>query len=100
MGKKKLSVFLGCVLLSWPLLLPLLPDSTKKECNYVASKFSILYHLPTCKKTKRIQKQNGVTFASAEEAVKAGYKPCGLCLPPGKEIRQDKEILKIPVPTN
>ena len=56
--------------------LPLLQDSTK-ECNYVASKSSILYHLPTCKKTRRIQKQNGVTFASAEEAVKAGYKPCG-----------------------
>jgi hypothetical protein len=97
MGKRKLSVFLGCVLLSWPLLLPLIQDSTK-ECNYVASKFSIYYHLPTCKKAKRIQKQNAITFASAEEAVKAGYRPCGLCKPPNKDT--SKEILKIPVPTN
>jgi hypothetical protein len=89
MGKRKLSVFLGCVLVWWPFLLPL-PQDSKQEYKYVASKFSIHYHLLTCKKAKRIQKQNGVTFASAEEAVKAGYIPCGLCKPPDKDATRDR----------
>ncbi len=87
MVKRKMSVFLGCVVLIWwPLLIPLPKDS---QVKYVASKFSIQYHLPTCKKAKRITKQNGVTFTSAEEAVKAGYKPCGLCMPPDKIYGKD-----------
>jgi hypothetical protein len=92
MGKRKLSVFLGCVLIWWPFLLPLPQDS---QAKYVASKFSIHYHLLTCKKAKRIPKQNGVTFASAQEAIKAGHMPCGLCKPPDKDTSKDKEILRV-----
>jgi hypothetical protein len=99
MGKRKLFVFLGCVLAWWPFLLNL-PQDSKKEYKYVASKFSVAYHLPTCKRAKRIQAENRVFFASAEEAIKAGYVPCGLCKPhdKGEEI-QDPATL-IPVPTN
>jgi methylphosphotriester-DNA--protein-cysteine methyltransferase len=53
--------------------------------KYVASKFSIKYHLLSCKQVRGLQEQNTIGFATAEEAVKAGYVPCGVCKPPGTE---------------
>ena len=70
--------------------------NSKKNYKYVGSKFSINYHLPSCKKAKRIQEQNRVTFTSAEEAIKAGYVPCGLCKPPAKDSPTGGEILNTP----
>jgi hypothetical protein len=94
MGKRKLPVFLGSVLFWWVPFLPLLQNSNQ-EYKYVASKFMIHYHLPTCRMVKRIQNQNGVVFVSAQDAIKAGYRPCGLCKPPVKDASKDKEILKV-----
>jgi len=100
MEKSVISVFLGCVLVWWPMLLPYAEDLTKeKENKYVASKFSIHYHLPTCKKVKRISVENRVFFTSAQEAIKARYIPCDLCKPPDKDASRDREILKTQTPS-
>jgi methylphosphotriester-DNA--protein-cysteine methyltransferase len=93
MGKRKLSLFLGCIWVWWPMLVPPAQE-LMKEYKYVASKFSVGYHLPTCKRAKRIQVENRVFFTSAQEAIKAGYAPCGLCKPPDKDASRDREILK------
>jgi methylphosphotriester-DNA--protein-cysteine methyltransferase len=78
-GKIRFSIILGCLLIFVPLTL------FAEDDKYVASKFSIQYHLSTCKKARRIQEQNKVTFQSAEEAVKAGHIPCSFCKPPTKD---------------
>ena len=78
-GKFRFLIILGCLLLFVPLAI------YAENEKYVASKFSIQYHLSTCKKARRIQEQNRVTFNSAEEATRAGYIPCSLCRPPTKD---------------
>ena len=73
--RTKFFIFLGCLLVFIPLAL------SAGDYNYVASKFSIKYHLPTCKRIRGLQEQNKITFSTPEEAVKAGYVPCGVCKP-------------------
>jgi methylphosphotriester-DNA--protein-cysteine methyltransferase len=75
--RKKINsyIFLGCLLVLIPLIL--FADNYK----YVASKFSIKYHLSTCKQVRGLQEQNRITFTTSEEAIKAGYLPCGVCKP-------------------
>ncbi len=46
-----------------------------KECAFVGSRNSTLYHLPTCASAKRIKPENIVCFVSAEDAAARGYKP-------------------------
>ncbi len=69
---------------------------SKGDYKYVTSKFSIYYHRLDCRKTRRIQEQNRILFPSAEEAIKAGYKPCSLCKPPEKDPPADKGDVKNP----
>ncbi len=59
----------------------------KKELHkapkyYVASKVSKdkKYHTPDCISAKRIRRKNKIKFSSQEEAEKAGYEPCDVCL--------------------
>lgn len=40
------------------------------------------YHLPTCSAAGAINEENLVQFETPEEALKAGYQPCGKCNPP------------------
>jgi micrococcal nuclease len=54
----------------------------EKEGKYVASKKGKKYHKPECSAAKRIKQDNLVTFDSAEKALKAGYTPCKICVPP------------------
>lgn len=82
-GRKRFFIIFGCLLVFLPLAI--FAGESRKNYKYTASKFSINYHLPTCKKAKRIQEQNRITFASPEEAIRAGYVPCGLCKPPAKD---------------
>jgi hypothetical protein len=77
--KTKFYIFLGCLLVFMPLAL------SAGDYKYVASKFSIKYHLPTCNQVRGLQGQNRVGFDKAEEAVKAGYVPCGVCKPPTRD---------------
>lgn len=61
------------------------------EAKIVASKSSNKYHLSGCGAVKNIDKENLVEFKSAEDAVKAGYTPCGLCNPPkGSSVKEEK----------
>ncbi len=45
-----------------------------KNCAFVGSKNSTLYHLPGCAAAKRIKPENLVCFVSAEDAQVKGYK--------------------------
>ena len=53
-----------------------------EDAAYVASKGGEKYHVATCPVVKKIAKENIVSFAKPEDAVKAGYKPCKTCNPP------------------
>ncbi|NLY02439.1 MAG: UvrD-helicase domain-containing protein, partial [Rhodopirellula sp.] len=49
--------------------------------GYVASKTSIVFHLPGCSVAKKIGEKNIVKFATREEAVHARKHPCSKCKP-------------------
>lgn len=51
------------------------PDVEKKDCAFVGSRNSNLYHLPTCASAKRIKPENIVCFTGPEDAEKRGYGP-------------------------
>lgn len=51
-----------------------------QEGQFVGSKNSTKYHLPSCRFAKNIKPQNQVWFSSLEEAESRGYKPCGTCI--------------------
>jgi len=55
--------------------------------GFVASKNSDKYHVATCAMAKKITADNLVKFKSEEEAAKAGYKPCQLCLTSAKSSK-------------
>jgi methylphosphotriester-DNA--protein-cysteine methyltransferase len=40
----------------------------------------MIYGTLRCKSGKRMKKENRVFFASEEEALKNGYRPCGHCM--------------------
>jgi methylphosphotriester-DNA--protein-cysteine methyltransferase len=55
------------------------------ECkNFVASKDSNKYHTTDCGIAKNIKPGNQACFNTQEEAIKAGYAPCGVCKPDEK----------------
>jgi methylphosphotriester-DNA--protein-cysteine methyltransferase len=41
-----------------------------------------IYCLPTCRYDRRVLERNRMRFASAAEAVAAGYRACKVCKPP------------------
>lgn len=47
--------------------------------NYVASKNGTKYYFPWCGAAQKISEKNKITFASKEEAEKAGYQPATNC---------------------
>jgi hypothetical protein len=51
------------------------------ETKYVASKNSKVFHKADCPSAKRILPKNLVTYATREDAVKAGKRPCERCNP-------------------
>ena len=51
------------------------------QYNYVCSSESDKYHEPTCRWTSSINDSNLSHFDTEEEAVAAGYIPCGTCKP-------------------
>jgi methylphosphotriester-DNA--protein-cysteine methyltransferase len=40
-----------------------------------------IYGRLDCPSGKRMRRENRVFFASPDEAIAAGYRPCGVCLP-------------------
>lgn len=53
---------------------------TPQTGQFVGSKNSTKYHLPSCRFAKNIKPANQVWFTSAEEAKSRGYQPCGTCI--------------------
>ncbi len=49
--------------------------------DYVASINSDKFHFPSCSSASQISDENKIYFTSREEAVAAGYSPCGRCNP-------------------
>ncbi|NLD46481.1 MAG: MBL fold metallo-hydrolase [Clostridiaceae bacterium] len=49
--------------------------------KYVGSIKSDKYHLPSCRYAQSIAPENQIWFDTEEEALAAGYTPCGVCKP-------------------
>ena len=62
------------------ILLIMIPSAIGAE--FLASKASRKYHLPSCKLVKLISKPNLVIFNSPGSALTAGYTPCSVCNAP------------------
>jgi len=57
-----------------------LTQETPKAGQFVGSKNSNKYHLPTCRFAKNIKPENQIWFSSVAEAESMGYEPCGTCV--------------------
>lgn len=55
--------------------------STVLATTYVGSAKSDKFHYTDCRAAQRIKQGNLVYFYSREEALNAGYSPCGICHP-------------------
>lgn len=51
------------------------------DTQYIASKLSKVYHLPTCPHAARMDTAKAVTFTTRDEAEKTGRRPCKTCKP-------------------
>ena len=69
------------------------PDSGQAttEKAYVGNSSAKKYHKPSCRWAGKISAKNRVEFPSAEEAEKAGYKACKVCLKKPKSRRGSGE---------
>ena len=57
------------------------PAAAPPAGGYFASKKSAVFHKPDCKSVATISAANLVNYASREEAIAAGKKPCSICKP-------------------
>lgn len=55
--------------------------------EFWGSSASNRYHFKRCQWTRKIRKEYLVRFETADQAVRAGYRPCEKCLPPLTERR-------------
>lgn len=58
------------------------PEPDPGEGPFVGSINSDVYHYPWCSAAQQIKPENLVTFATAQDAVNSGYRPCKICNPP------------------
>lgn len=73
------------LLLTAILLTALLATTARAE--FWGSSASNRYHFKRCQWTPKIRKEYLVRFDTADQAVKAGYRPCEKCRPPLTERR-------------
>lgn len=73
---KKQTAFILLVLVT--LLMTMI---TSLATTYVGSAKSDKFHYTDCRAAQRIKSSNLVYFYSREEAINAGYVPCGICHP-------------------
>lgn len=57
------------------------PTPVQLQGSYTASSRSDKFHMPFCPSAARISEDNRVWFSTRDEAVAAGYSPCGRCKP-------------------
>lgn len=53
----------------------------QQSITYIASSESDKFHKPRCRAAKKIDEANAIYFSSKDEAINAGYVPCGICKP-------------------
>ena len=58
-----------------------LADLARAGVRYFGSDTTGIYCYPTCRHARRVTERHLVTFASAEAASAAGYRPCKVCRP-------------------
>lgn len=57
------------------------PKVAPKAAAFVGNKTTKTFHRADCALAAKMKEANRVTFATAAEAAKAGYKPCKVCKP-------------------
>ena len=57
------------------------PAPTPAATGFIANKNSKVFHKADCKLVAKMKPENKVPYASRDEAIKAGYKPCKVCNP-------------------
>ncbi len=57
------------------------PRLLATKFNYVASKNSKVFHIPTCSSAARIAPKNLVGYSTRADAIRAGKRPCKICKP-------------------
>lgn len=59
------------------------PDDSSKEVSpsFIGNKNSKKFHFPDCQWADKIATKNRIYFESRDEAIKAGYEPCKVCMP-------------------
>lgn len=57
------------------------PPEPEKEVQYIGNSNTKKFHYPSCRSVKDIKDSNKVYFYSRDEAINAGYSPCGICKP-------------------
>jgi hypothetical protein len=48
--------------------------------GFIGNKEAKVYHTPACRLVAKTKPENRVLFATQEEAAKAGYAPCRICI--------------------
>lgn len=56
------------------------PVSVPAVAAHVGNQEAKIYHTLSCKLVLKIKPENKVPFGTKEEAVKAGYAPCKICI--------------------
>jgi len=56
-------------------------EAVPAEMFYVGSKYGKTYHNPSCREAVRLSTDELITFTSARQAVRKGYRPCEVCQP-------------------
>lgn len=67
--------------LSWAELTPELTQEHPAVEYYVGNMKSQRFHLPECEGAVKMSEKNRIRFETREEAIQAGYQPCGTCKP-------------------
>ena len=55
--------------------------SNKKSGSFVGNKKSHVFHKSSCASAKKTKDENKKYFSTRDEALSAGYSPCGSCKP-------------------
>ena len=65
-----------------PTAAPKQPQTTAAaDAAYIGNRNSMKYHRAGCRYAAQVKTENRITFDSAEQALTAGYTPCGACKP-------------------
>lgn len=57
------------------------PTTLKGNTKYMASKSSKVFHGPNCRFAKTITSKNGIEYATRQQAINSGRRPCKQCKP-------------------